>query len=208
MSRALATFGVGPHEALLDIALPSFEEFAERHGYDLTVAHPRVEGRAASWFKIPLLHNLLAIHDEVLWLDADVVVVDPSEDIAAALPGGFWQALAEHHSAVDGNHPNCGVWLVRRPMRSLLARIWGMTSFLHHPWWEQAAILDLMGYETTRPVRHVSSTCLWYRTGLLGEEWNALPGADVAYPRFRHSASRLDRAQLMRGWAADAQPVG
>ena len=40
MNRCLVTFGVGHHADLLEIALPTFERFADRHGYDLIVANP------------------------------------------------------------------------------------------------------------------------------------------------------------------------
>lgn len=223
MSRALVTFGVGSHREMLDIALPSFRAYADRHGYELVVCDetrcgsltiPRAATPAVipvrrpwSWMKIPAMTLTLFDYEEVLWLDADVIVVDDMIDIASRVPDDAWQGIAEHRSSTDGDHPNHGVWLARRPMIPTLGRIWRMTEYMHHPWWEQAASLELLGYDPNeRPVRARQRTELRERTMLLDEEWNALPEVDVAHPRFRHAASRPNRIQLMKGWA-DAAAV-
>jgi hypothetical protein len=213
MRRAIVTFGVGPHRELLDVALPSFERYAEAHGYELVVAEfdPPSVSRPASWIKVPILKSALGHFDEVLWLDADVVIVDHSDDIAGSVPGERWQALAQHNSASDGLHPNCGVWLLRKPMIPALDELWAMTRYVEHPWWEQAAMHELLGYDPwQRPLGQPdpdAPTDLFDRTELLSSEWNFTPGcANARRGRFMHAAGPpVDvRAQLMRGWAADA----
>ena len=47
MTKAFVTLAVGPHEELLDIAEPSFEEFCIRHDYDLLIAGS-IESRPAA----------------------------------------------------------------------------------------------------------------------------------------------------------------
>lgn len=215
MSRALVTFGIGPHRELLDIALPTFERYAGRHGYDLIVAEPGagaldvqvMSERPASWLKVPLLRNLLGEHDEVLWLDSDVVIVDDSEDLAAHVAADRWQGLALHRSVYDGAHPNHGVWLLRPPMVPILDLIWRQTRYIDHPWWEQAASLWLLGYDVEhRPLREPTPNPLLERTKLLSSEWNFTPGCSTTRRgRFMHAAGAGGhRERIMRGWIADA----
>lgn len=202
LSRALVTFGTGTHADLLSVALPSFQAYAARHGYELLIADMPASDRPPSWLKVAALSSALERFSEVLWLDADVVVVDDSEDIAVAVPASCWQGLAMHAGTSDGEHPNHGVWLVRRSMRATLRMIWSMTQYLHHPWWEQAASLELLGYDpSSRPVRITGPSALRDRTAFLGSEWNCLPSANVAHPRFMHAAGQPNRIDLMKRWA-------
>lgn len=209
MSRALVTFGVGPHEELLKIARPGFEAFAERHGYDLVVrdaslagAQALLSGRPPSWGKVTAVYDALDVYDEALWVDADVVIADATGDVVVA--GDAWQALVRHHTA-DGEVPNCGVWLVRRPMRRVLLDLWAMTRYVEHPWWEQAALHELLGYRG-RPVRLASPTPLYEMTEWLDAGWNVHPRdlQTCEWPRFLHATTLPDRAKVMRRWARTA----
>lgn len=205
MNRALVTFAVGAHTELLDIARPSFQRFADRHGYQLV--EPRLESdRPVSWWKIPMLHKVLDGFDEALWVDADIVIVDDTDDLD--VPEGVWQALVEHYTA-DGTVPNCGVWMVRRPMRQWLERIWRDVRWLEHGWWEQAALMDALGYRVEpRPAFKFRSSILDEHTHWLDKGWNVhlwdVPGPDR--PRFMHATMHPDRATVMREWAAGLVP--
>jgi len=204
MSKAIVTRATGPHIELLDIAMPTFERFAERHGYDIVVAELECP-RPASWHKIPALLAALDEYEQALWLDADVVIVDDSEDIT--VPGFKWQALVAHHTQ-DGEVPNCGVWLVRQPMRPWLERIWSMRDYVNHAWWEQAAMCELLGYRGY-PLTLADPGELVARTAFLGKEWNPHRNDPevVERPRFRHATMHDDRAAVMRQWADEAMAV-
>ncbi len=138
-------------------------------------------------------------------MDADMVIVDPSEDLD--VPDGAWQALVAHHTN-DGEVPNCGFWLVRQPMRDVLQAAWAMTGYLTHPWWEQAAIVELMGYQG-QPLALAQPTDLYEATHFLGAEWNdhLHDSGRTDSPRVRHATMWPDRAAVMRDWAANAQAV-
>lgn len=201
--KALITLATGSHEEFLEIALPSFKAFADRHEYEIIQPDMRCS-RPASWWKIPALMACLSEgFSEALWVDADVVIVDPSDDLP--VPANAWQALVEHHTA-DGDVPNCGVWLVREPMVPWLDKLWGMTQYLHHGWWEQAALLDLLGYSPKRPTFHAKRTPLYDRTHWLDNGFNVhmWDTPTPARPRFMHASMHDDRAEVMREWAATA----
>lgn len=203
--RALVTFATGEHERLLALALPRFEAYAERHDYALIAEPPAMMLRPPSWMKLSALLDALASgYDAALWIDADVVIVDDSLDLADEVPDGAWQALVRHHTP-DGEVPNCGVWYVRPDLRPYLEALWRMDRYLHHPWWEQAALLDLLGYSDDRPVVLERPTELYDRTFWLGREWNSHEERDRhPAPRFAHAtAGSVDwRADVMGAYLA------
>ena len=187
MSRALVTFAVGDHARLLALSQPGLQAYADRHGYQFHSRPPTMLLRPPSWMKVAQLLAALDWHEEVLWIDCDVVVVDDSSDLADEVPADAWQAIARHHTP-DGEVPNCGVWLVRQPMRPVLEQLWRMDRYLTHGWWEQAALLDLLGYRhEPRPVTLDRPSELYGRTHWLGLEWNSHEQSDRhSAPRFAH----------------------
>ena len=203
MSRALVTLAIGPHAELLDIARPSFEAFADTHGYDL-IQPDLFSERPISWWKVPALKAALAEYDEALWLDADTVIVDGSEDLDA--PEDAWQALVRHRTG-DGDVPNCGVWFMRKPMLPVLDQVWAQTQWLDDGFWEQAALHSLMGF-SRHPVKLVQPSGLYEQTHWLDNGWNHhmwdTPGPE--HVRIAHATMHKDRASVMREWAAGNVP--
>lgn len=216
MRKALMTMGLGEeHGAYLALSRSGFQEYADRHNYtysELPILDPR---RPASWFKVEAMrHYLDAYYDAVLWLDCDVVIVDGSEDIANHVPADAWQAMAthtKHHGTDLGIVPNCGVWFVRQPMIPVLQQAWSMTRYIHHQWWEQAAMHELMGFGPTTdaltPVAQKQRTPLSERTRFLDERWNCVDTEnDDAACYFMHMAGlpHLFRLGEMEYWSKKA----
>lgn len=205
MNRAFVTLAVGPHEEFLDIARPSFEVFCDRHGYDLLEADSVACDRPPSWWKVPALLAALDEYDEAFFVGADVVIVDPTDDVPIAPDS--WQALVEHHTG-DGTVPNADIWYVRRRMIPILEEMWALTHHIRHGWWEQAALVELMGYNDLRPIERVRDTELYRRTTFLDAGWNMHLWDKQEFegpPRFRHATMWPDRARIMREWAAEAE---
>jgi hypothetical protein len=194
--KALCTFGTDGYRQLLKLTGPRMAAYAGRHGYDFVwprrgedlfeVLAEANRGRPPSWMKIALLNVLLDSHEQVLWLDADVLVCDDSQDLADELPDGAWQAMVRHHT-LDGEVPNCGVWLVRPAMQPVLRQLWTMTQYNHDGWYEQAALVELLGYERA-PCRLLEPTELYENTRWLPLEWNSHEQNDPhPQPRFAHA---------------------
>src|SRR5215212_4010179 len=112
MSRALCTLAVGSHLELLQYSLPTFEDFAARHGYRLVVRRHVVGDVDPSWEKLRLARELLEDHREVLWIDADAMIVDASRDIFEDLASDRSWGWVMH---VSGNTllPNAGLLALR-----------------------------------------------------------------------------------------------
>jgi hypothetical protein len=194
--------------ALAEVTFPRLRRYAARHGLDVWCVN--LDGpRPPSWQKV--LHMIEALdsgYERVLWVDADVVVGDLERNLFDEHRPDAWQALVVHETNC-GSVPNCGVWLVTRCMRSHLVEAWEREYFTTHPWWEQAAILELMGYRVTQdPTAHLHQpTELFARTQVLGPEWNHHPHDrnQVAEPRFWHATQYADRLATVRAMVERAE---
>jgi hypothetical protein len=189
VKRALVTFATGDQTELLELALPGFEAYADRHGYDLLTDPPRLNVRPPSWGKVIRLLQTLGRYQEVLWVDADVLILRDDVDVADEVDPDAWQAITLHETR-EGSIPSCGVWYCRPELRPALEEMWRMSRYTNHPWWEQAALHDALGYGGT-PVRLLAPTDLYDRTCWLDPGWNSLrleypEGPEDDEPRFVH----------------------
>lgn len=209
MSSALVTQAMGRHIELFEVARPSFEQFALRHGRDLVVADTDVSGdRHPNWGKVAVLREVLDAYDSAVWIDADAVVVDARADIAAGVPAWRAMALAAHRYG-GLEVPNFGVVYLRscRWSKRFLERLWQAERFIDHLWLENAAVLDLLGYDADQPQR---GTRRWTadraRVHLLDRSWNSIPADPSPAPRIRHfpGMAHDERLRHMRAAAAVA----
>lgn len=187
MRKAIVSLGAGPQERLLRLARRSVEPYAERHGYDLHLHTEVLDGvRPAPWSKIVALRELQDDYDLLLWLDADLVIVDGRRDIAGELVDGRFLHLVEHRTR-EGAMPNSGVALLRTgaDCREFLDLVWDQQDLIDHRWWENAAICRLLGYELDPP-RPGPPTRWRERTALISGHWNSIRDAPAAPARIRH----------------------
>lgn len=189
MTKAIASIGTGPHRHLLRLASQSFRPYARRHGYELHLHTVAVDdSRPAPWSKVRILCDLLDEHELVVWLDSDLVIVDPREDLADALPPDRFLGLVEHRTR-EGSMPNSGVLVLRscEGARAFLDDVWEQEDLTHHVWWENAAICRLLGYDLGPPIRLAAPTpLLTDHTSLLDGRWNSIPESPAGRPRIRH----------------------
>lgn len=207
MRKALCTMACGPQRELLELAREPLEDYAARHGYDLVVEQePVAPERPLSWSKIPLLRRALADHDVAVWVDADAIFVDTSADLADELEPDRFLYFVQHRFG-DLDAGNCGVLMLRSSWEAeeFLDRVWSMTQFLDHPWWEQGAVLTLLGYEVPLDACHarIRRPSAWFtRTKLLTNEWNSIRLDPAPRPRIKHYAGETHEARV-RGMTAD-----
>ena len=204
MNKLLITYGWGDeNEELHRITLPGKEAYAKLHGYDLWCPARETfskvdDGRHPSWFKIAAIKAAITNAIAILWLDADVGIVDPYIDI-------FYDTLSirpfhcvTHHTA-DGYVPNCGVLMVKPPPQieqvgTMLDAIWNHTAAPRADhWWEQAAFIDL--YAKTV---HCNSGLHWKWNPHYNEDrfLTASEAADASY--FFHATQWPDRASELK----------
>jgi hypothetical protein len=177
MRKALVSFGTGDAAKPLAVAMPTYERYARRHGYDLIIPDsPFCYGRPPAWGKVPLLQHVLKTHDFVLWIDADALIVDDNVDIEAVIPTDAYQAFAivRDPASNEQGSPCTGVWALRSSERTqrLLAEGWAQDDLVDARWWEQGALHRLLGW-TMDGKQHAS---VW-DAGIyhLPIEWDAVP---------------------------------
>jgi hypothetical protein len=192
--------------------LPLLEGYAAKHGMDFCCVNLSNGATPPSWVKVPNIGAALRDYARVLWVDADVVVFRSQENILDEVPDDAWQAVVEHETEC-GTVPNCGIWLVTREMIPTLQLVWDTMrpEFLHHPWWEQAAMLTVMGYDVSpvdgRPNSVLAKpTELHDRTHFLSQKWNHHPADKraVTDPAFVHVTQYPDRLGEIRSLCANA----
>ncbi|MCU1497800.1 MAG: hypothetical protein JWM47_1753 [Acidimicrobiales bacterium] len=198
---AVCTLAVGPHAELLDLARPNLEALARRHGHEI-IEHRRslAPERPPSWSKVVALHQLAAHFDRIIWIDADAIVVDDSSDPASMLGRGRLLGLVVHR--YRGNVlPNLGVCILRGGRRSqrLLEDLWACTDLIAHPWWENAALLRLLGCRTFEPVRVERPALARLGVQEMDLAWNSIPDDPSPRPRIVHLAGQThaDRVSEM-----------
>lgn len=188
MRKVLCAVGAGPHSELLALSSRTFRIYADRHGYDVELREELLApDRPASWSKVLLVQELLESYDVVFCIDADAAIVDPSRDIVDDLRDDALIGLVAHE--YDGQRiPNCGVWVLRRDRRTrrFLQRVWRQTQYLDHKWWENAAVLELLGYRLEPSVELVRRRRMLDRVQFLDQAWNSIAMHESPHPWVRH----------------------
>lgn len=188
MRKAIVSLGTGPQERLLKLAATTFRPYAKRHGYDLHLHTEALDPlRPAPWSKIVALQQIQERYDVLVWLDADLMIVDGRRDIAAELGDDAFSGLVEHPQAGGGAMPNSGVWVLRTGERcaAFLEEVWAQEDLIDHRWWENAAICRLLGYELD-PVRPGAPTAWREATTFLDPRWNSIRDAPAQGAYIRH----------------------
>ena len=222
MKRAIVTYAAGAHEELLDVSLPTYKDFAHRHGYDVVVGS-KLTDMPPAWNKIPLLMEALGLYDDVVWFDCDLVVVNPYDDFP---PMTGLHAMVRHFED-NSEVPNSGVWRIRQSSggiidgessgglsaAGLLRGILALEVFHNHGWWEQAALMTLMGY-TVPPegslfsdtrCRNVAKTKWFNSCQFMRLSWNSHPMYRSGSPRIVHCSypCMTQRLEVMRELVKD-----
>lgn len=150
MKKVLTSFGFGEHSKLLEVAVPSFYNYAATHNYDCFFPTEKFFSEKTktypySWWKLELIKDLLSRYDIVLWLDADVLICNSSEDISKYLQPEDHMGLVIHDVPV-GHIPNCGIWILKKESLQWIDELWNYNNFIRSDgWWEQAAMMYKLG---------------------------------------------------------------
>jgi galactosyl transferase GMA12/MNN10 family len=192
--KVICSIASGPFVPLSEISRPGLEAYAERHGWELVISKKDgAQGRPPSWAKVPLVADLLGRYELVLWLDADAVIVDGSYDLASELRFGRQLYLVEHKHPPTGEvTANAGVFMLRagRWAEAFLAAVWAQADLSEHRWWDNAAVMRLLGYRTDpQPAGRERKTRWLTRVRFLDVAWNSVPHWHASpAPRIVHFA--------------------
>ena len=128
---------------LSEICKFTIKRYCRRHGLGYSFYRITEKDRPPAWYKISLLQKEFERKNThyCLWMDADSLIYNPDFDIHSVLKPG-----KEVYLSRDRNGINAGVmlWKNSLPNARLLRKIWRSTRFLHHRWWEQKALMELV----------------------------------------------------------------
>ncbi len=206
MRKVICSFGEGDHKNFLKLSSVTFKDYASRFNYELELHYQGSKNqRPAAWGKIELIRNLLAFYDLVLWIDADAIFVNTSGgDIADEIESNKLIYLVQHRIAGE-KIPNTGVLMLLKSSISLklLDDIWKATQFIEHPWWENAALIyllgykiDLRGYEIRPTFSEENSPYLPY-IKFLDKKWNSILADSSSQPQIKHFAGRTNQERSL-----------
>ena len=198
-SRAICVYGVGRHRQLAAISFEASRRYACRWRWDVVAScEPELAGgRPASWAKVRLVIDLMRLYEWIWLIDADALIVDLDQDLFDGIDtsaGPLW--MARHPQGRDADHvvENAGVMLVRatEPARQFLNDVWAATEFIDHNWWENAAILHLIGRSLVPPYPRERESPYSELVSTLPLRWNAVPGYIECEDAGVHHHSRAD----------------
>ena len=67
---------------------------------------------------------------------------------------------------------------------------------MQHDWWENAAVLDVLGYELEPTVRLVRTPRIMRRVQFLDVAWNSIVEDAAEHPRIKHYPARSQEHRL------------
>ena len=151
-SLCIATSYDPPFRDIGDYAAMTMRLYGRRHGYSVYVDNDAKCDRHPSWHRIKSIPKLFDRgYEYVLWMDADALFMRFDRDIAEVITGQHDLYLAQHDDASQPSKvPNMGVMLLRNSAwsLSLLDRLWAMEQYADHVWWDNAAMIKLLGYHS------------------------------------------------------------
>lgn len=128
MKKVLTSFGFGSQSKLLNISIPTLLKYSQIHDYDLFIPNEvffsaATKERHYSWWKIELISKLFNNYDNILWIDADVVVCNFDTDIFSEMDQDSHVGMVVHKTNI-GYVPNCGVWTLNKKCMTWFPDLW------------------------------------------------------------------------------------
>ena len=150
MKLAFVTLSAGDEFArLAALVNPAKRRYCDRFGYDF-IAFDEVldSARHPSWSKIIAIQRVLPHYDWVFWCDTDAVLWNAEAGLRQ------FAASASEDAVFQANHEgvNAGLFFIRNSSWSLqfLTDVYRQEHLVDHPWWEQAAIIELLKNDDVR----------------------------------------------------------
>jgi hypothetical protein len=124
-----------------DMSYNSYLNFCKKNEIEFYRVELNNLERPAPWYKIQLiLQEFSNGYEYVMWVDADTLLLNEDFNIQEILNN-----TSEIFISQDVNALNTGVmiWKNTENNKNILNKIWSLTEFLNHPWWENAAFMSL-----------------------------------------------------------------
>ena len=130
------------YEELIKHSSKNIIDYCAKHNMTYSLNYISQFDRPSAWAKISLiLEHLEKGYQYVLWIDCDATIIKPDFDLKGLFASGKEIYIAQE----DWNGLNTGVIAFKNTKKviDILKKVWNMTEYINHIWWEQAAIQEL-----------------------------------------------------------------
>jgi len=172
--------------SLGDLTSKTLRAYGKRYGFSVEINPDVLIDRHPAWHRVQYIPALFKKgYEYVLWLDADALFARYDVDIRTVINGisDLYLVQHDHPDFRPTAVPNTGVMLIRNSAWSvdLFNTVWRMTQYLDHPWWENAALIELLGYNwlLDRSENNFNEELLSH-ISFLPDTWNFIPSICTA----------------------------
>lgn len=193
-NAALITLACDSHLELLEYTGPIFAQYSEKWKLDYCPITEKLDNnRPAAWSKLLAIRNAFDKYDYVVYIDVDAIILRGEQYILDVPPPQFELAWAK--SEVNNVLvPNAGVMLFRNTnsTQELLDLAYRQEDLIYDGWWEQAALLRVLGHHDPRGHSEASKSrrrLIEINEYILPDSWNLTSHSqDFKSPFIRHLA--------------------
>ncbi len=175
------------------ITTKSMHKYADKFNLKFEFLNMPDTGRVQTWNKILQIKNeiLKKENDYIMWVDADAFFLNDAQNILSVIDNKYEIYLSSHYCSVfkgsnykntilTTNRINCGVMIfkVSNFCLEFLEKVWSKKEYINHFWYEQAAIMDLVGLKAdiTGNLNDNKGNDLYLnKIKFLSKEWNSIP---------------------------------
>jgi len=170
----------------------TFKKYAEIQGYNFENVIIPDTGRPPAWSKIRILMDemIKKEFEFLMWIDADAFFNNYNIDIANEIEQDKEIYIVKHYCQVHKGsiyhntkltilRINTGVLLMKNSEHNLkfLQKVWDKKEYINHQWWEQAAMMDVMGFrsELNGNLHDNKGNSYLEKIKFLSNDWNSIP---------------------------------
>ena len=206
MKKVITSFGINEHRDLLALSIPTLYLYSQNHKYDLFIPNDsffslETKVMPPSWWKLDIIEYLFQSYDQVLWIDADVLICRFDQDISNDIDMNSDFGVVVHETP-DGQIPNCGVWFLNKSCLSWLLKLKNHKNFKRSScWWEQASLMYMLGMDPDVPFDNKLPETFPIKWTQLDYLWNPHINDRRKIPdntRFFHSTGFRNRYSIMK----------
>ena len=174
----------------------SIARYANHYNFNYQIYDMPETGRAYSWNKISIILDEIKKkkNDFIMWVDADAFFSFLEKNISNELDNKFELFLVNHYCTIHKGSRylntklaikriNCGVMVFKVSDHNFefLNKVWNNEKFINHPWWEQASIMDIIGYraELNGDLNDQKGDNFYVeKIKYLSNDWNSIPSVN------------------------------
>tara|TARA_B100000700_G_scaffold140250_1_gene156301 strand:- start:5475 stop:6281 length:807 start_codon:yes stop_codon:yes gene_type:complete len=170
----------------------TFKKYAKINDYNFEDIIMPKTGRPPAWNKIRILIEEMKKkkYEYLMWIDADAFFNNYNIDISNEIEEDKEIYMVKHYCEVHKGsiyentkltilRINTGVLLMKISDHNLnfLQKVWNKKEYINHQWWEQAAIMDIMGFksELNGNLNDNKGNSYLEKVKFLSNNWNSIP---------------------------------